>query len=43
MGKALSFSEESQEDRQTGWICVQAHGELTVGVCVGESDEVVPF
>ena len=30
--KGLSFSEESQEDRRTGWICVQAPGELIVGV-----------
>ena len=30
--KALSFSEESQEGRWTGWICVQAPGKLIVGV-----------
>lgn len=45
--KVLSFSEESQEDRRTGWICVQATwdapGILIVGVGRRQSGEVVPF
>lgn len=41
--KALSFSEESQEGRWTGWTDVQAPGKLIVGVGRRQSGEVVPF
>ena len=41
--KALSFSEESQEGRWTGWICVQAPGKLIVGVGRRQSGRSCPF